>query len=159
MPYSAITIAAAFVQKGIDEGNPMTQMKLQKLVYFAHGYNLAKRNEPLINEEVQAWKFGPVIPAIYNDYKRYGREPISSFDQVESVYCFGFNDSVLDKDAIEALDYTWKATAHLSASDLSAWTHKHGSPWAEVYNPKDMSIPIKKESIRQYFRNFLFPNE
>ncbi|WP_165852004.1 Panacea domain-containing protein [Mucilaginibacter terrenus] len=39
--YSASEIAAALVQKGIDSGAPVTQMKLQKMVYFAHGYNLA----------------------------------------------------------------------------------------------------------------------
>ena len=53
-------------------------MKLQKLAYFAHGWNLAIRNTPLINESVEAWKFGPVIPSLYHDVKGYGMEPITA---------------------------------------------------------------------------------
>src|SRR5215469_2786509 len=80
MSYPASLIAYAFVKRGIDDGNPVTQMKLQKLVYFAHGLHLASYNEPLISEKFQAWKYGPVVPAIYRDYKLYGSSPILDTD-------------------------------------------------------------------------------
>ncbi len=155
--YSASLIAASFVQKAIDEGNPVTQMKLQKMVYFAHGYNLAKLDEPLIKENVQAWKFGPVIPVIYNDYKLYGNLPIINFDKSTSIYSWiDVSNSNLGTDAKEAIDYTWRATAHLSAADLSSWTHKDGSPWQQVYSEQDMSIIIDNDKIKDYFKAFIF---
>jgi len=157
--YSASEIAAAFVQKGIDENIPITQMKLQKMVYFAQGYNLAKRNEKLFKEEIQAWKFGPVVPIIYNDYKLYGNLPITDFDKARNAYSWlGFDSDQLGEDAKEAIDYTWKATKHLSAAQLSDWTHKTGSPWQQVYNSNDMSIPITDEVIKSYFKDFLYGN-
>jgi uncharacterized phage-associated protein len=153
MPYPASQIAAAFVRKAIEEGNPITQMKLQKMVYFAHGYNLAKYDKPLLNESIQAWKFGPVVPIIYDNYKLYGNLPISSLDLVRGDFK---NSDSLGADAMEAVDYTWEATKHLSASDLSAWSHMEGSPWANAYSQYDWAIPITDESIAAYFKQFLY---
>lgn len=60
--YSAKDIAMAFVKKAIESGKPVTQMQLQKMVYFAHGLHLANtKGEPLVKEEFQAWRYGPVI--------------------------------------------------------------------------------------------------
>ncbi|SDR86601.1 Uncharacterized phage-associated protein [Mucilaginibacter mallensis] len=155
--YSASLIAAAIVQKAIDEGDPVTQMKLQKMVYFANGYNLAKRDQKLIEEDFQAWKFGPVVPTIYNDYQLYGNMAISNFDKSRSIYgSLGFDESSLGEDAKDAINYTWKATAHLSAADLSKWTHKEDGPWAKVYNQLEPSIKIDDNDIKAYFKNFLY---
>jgi uncharacterized phage-associated protein len=66
MAYPASLIAQLFVNRAIKEGNPITQMKLQKMVYVAHGLYLASHNEPLIKENFQAWRFGPVVPDIYH---------------------------------------------------------------------------------------------
>src|SRR6201996_1377541 len=157
MMYPATLIAAAIVQKAIDEGAPVTQMKLQKMAYFAYGYNLAKRDEKLFKEEIQAWKFGPVVPVIYNDYQLYGNLPITNFDKSRNEYSwFGFDNKQLGEDAIDAIDYTWKATGNLSAADLSKWSHREESPWHQVYNPNDMSIRIDDEKIKSYFKGFLF---
>ena len=64
--YSSVLIAGQFVNLGVKENNPVTQMKLQKMVFFAHGLHLALNNgDPLIREKFLAWKFGPVVPTIY----------------------------------------------------------------------------------------------
>lgn len=154
MSYSASAIAYAFVKKGIEEENYVTQMKLQKMVYFAHGYHLAKYGEPLIKEEFEAWKFGPVVPGIYHDYKLYGSDAIidtglitDDSDRLEAVK---LNDSATD-----AINYTWQVTKHLNASQLSRWSHLDGSPWAQVYNERQFLIPIKNTSIQDYFKKVL----
>jgi uncharacterized phage-associated protein len=61
MPYPAAAIANEFIKVAKRNGVLLTPMKLQKLVYFAHGWYLALLGKPLINEPVEAWKFGPVI--------------------------------------------------------------------------------------------------
>ena len=154
MPYSASAIAYAFVKKGIEEECYVTQMKLQKMVYLAHGYHLAKYNEPLIKEEFEAWKFGPVVQSIYQDYKLYGSDAIidtglisEGGDKLEAVK--------LSDNAIDAINYTWQVTKHLSASQLSRWSHLDGSPWAQVYSEREYSIPIKNTSIQDYFKKVL----
>ena len=59
LPYKAITIAYYFLEQGERENIPISPMKLQKLIYFAHGWCLAIRREALIMESVEAWKYGP----------------------------------------------------------------------------------------------------
>ena len=154
MPYSATLIALAFVKKGIESGKFVTQMKLQKMVYFAHGYHLAKYGTPLIVEEFQAWKFGPVVPSIYQAYRFYGSKPITNLDYImadlssAAIYA-------LDAAALDAIEYTWKVTENITAEALSNWTHQPESPWYEVYNPDVFSIPISNRSIENYFRSLL----
>jgi uncharacterized phage-associated protein len=154
MPYSASAIAYAFVKKGIEEESYVTQMKLQKMVYFAHGYHLAKYNEPLIKEEFEAWKFGPVVQSIYHDYKLYGSDAI-----IDTGLIAEDGDKLeaedLNSAAVDAIEYTWQVTKHLTASQLSRWSHLDGSPWAQVYSERQYSIPIKNTAIKEYFEKVL----
>jgi len=156
MAYSASLIAYAFVRKGIEEGKPVTQMKLQKMVYFAHGYYLAKYGIALVEEGFQAWKFGPVVPSIYHTYKLYGSSEITDADLVAASEIYKAELLSLPETAWEAIDYTWDATKDLSAITLSTWTHKIGSPWADVFQPNKNSIPIPDQKIGEYFTGILF---
>lgn len=158
MAYSAALVAFAFVKRGIKEGKPVTQMKLQKMVYFAHGYHLAKFGTPLIEEEFEAWKFGPVIPSIYHTYKLYGSEEITDFTLIPNIRNLECELATLSSNAMEAIDYTWEVTKDLSAIMLSAWTHKEGSPWADAFLPNINSIPIENEKIGKYFTGVLATN-
>lgn len=154
MAYPASVIAYAFVKKGIEEGNYVTQMKLQKIVYFAHGYHLAKYGEPLINEEFEAWKFGPVVNAIYQDYRLYGSDNIIDTGLITNESA-ELKETKPNAPAMDAINYTWQVTKHLNAGQLSRWSHLDGSPWAQVYNDGQFSIPIKNTSIQDYFKNLL----
>lgn len=154
MSYPASLIAYAFVQKGIDTGLFVTQMKLQKLVYFAQGVHLAKYGKPLLNENFQAWLYGPVIPEIYQDFKFYGSRPITntkSYTPSDSVKAPYF----LDAEALDTIDYTWGVLKHYSAMSLSNWTHHPEGPWSKVYDPDIKSTPIPNNDIKLYFEKLL----
>lgn len=154
MAYPASLIAYAFVKKGIDEGKFVTQMKLQKLVYFAQGYHLAKYHEPLLNENFQAWQFGPVVPEIYQDFKLYGSKLITdtaSFMPPEP----GRNRYHLNNEAVDSINYTWDVLKDFSAMALSNWTHQPNTPWSKVYNPDYKSTPISNDEIKSYFQRLL----
>ena len=74
-PFDAKAIANFLL--ALDEmGHALTPMKLQKLVYFSHGWHLAMLNSALIDENVEAWAFGPVIPSLYHEFKEFGNSPI-----------------------------------------------------------------------------------
>src|SRR5712691_11530985 len=78
MSYSALTVANTFLDLATQEGKYVTNMKLQKLVYIAHGYYLAYRaGEPLIFEDVKAWQWGPVIVELYEALRQYGAHIVS----------------------------------------------------------------------------------
>ncbi len=155
MAYPASVIAYAFVEKGIEEGCFVTQMKLQKMVYFAHGYHLARHGEPLVVEKFEAWKFGPVVEDIYQTYKLYGSDLITDtifLPKPPRAYRY----KPLTDAATEAIEYTWKVTRNLSAAQLSQWSHLDGSPWAKVYDPAQSSRVIPDEEIRSYFQKLLY---
>src|ERR1700722_8483585 len=78
MPYPATVIANEFIALASKAGSALSPLKLQKLVYFAHGWCLALTGRPLISDRVQAWQYGPVIPSIYHEFKYVGNGSISS---------------------------------------------------------------------------------
>lgn len=154
-PYPAALIAYAFVKKGIETGNFVSQMKLQKMVYFANGYHLAVYNTPLIMEDFEAWDFGPVVPSIYQQYKLYGSSPISDTFFANKIV-HEKKLATLSMQAVNTINFTWDATSHLSASTLSNWTHKEASPWKLNYDPVSRNAIIPSEDIREYFKTLLY---
>ncbi|MGB8194071.1 MAG: type II toxin-antitoxin system antitoxin SocA domain-containing protein [Chitinophagaceae bacterium] len=151
MPYPASTIAYAIVKRAELQDQFVTQMKLQKMVYFAHGYHLAKYDEPLIQEEFEAWKFGPVVYSLYNQFASFGIDLI----KVKENKKISKELERLNESAKDAIEYTWEATRHLSAYTLSNWTHEHGSPWDRVYRPGGWPLPIDNAFIKGYFTKLL----
>src|SRR5260370_13471552 len=71
MPYPAKAVANEFLELAKKDGQQLTQMQLQKLVYFAYGWYLAITGTRLIDERVEAWQWGPVVPSIYKEFKRF----------------------------------------------------------------------------------------
>lgn len=155
MPYSASLIAYAFVKRGIEQGKPVTQMKLQKLVYFAHGLHLAQYEQPLITENIQAWKYGPVVPEIYRIYNIYGSSEIVDLSYLGLFGRYVPDISILDERALNAIDVTWNLLRDADAVRLSNWTHKANSPWANHFQPNVNDLTIPNNEIQAYFDTFL----
>ncbi|WP_187696523.1 Panacea domain-containing protein [Xanthovirga aplysinae] len=146
-----------------------TAMKAIKLVYLAHGWYLAiSRGEPLINESVEAWKYGPVIPSVYNKFKINGTRKIISpallEEDHERIDLLLMNEEDKDKKAIkwgfkniekEVLDQVWSVYKDVSGWDISMLTHKAGSPWDIVWNKqggkKNKYAVIPNETIEEHF--------
>ncbi len=77
-PYPVLAVADYLIQLAIDKGNPLTLMKLQKLLFIAHGWNLAFNKQPLIKEPCIAMQWGPAWPSVYDHYAHYwGSNPIT----------------------------------------------------------------------------------
>jgi uncharacterized phage-associated protein len=155
MSYSASLIAYAFVKKGIEEGRPLTQMKLQKMVYFAQGIHLALHKEPLVKDVFQAWKYGPVIPNIYHTYKYYGSSPIMDTDWILLSQFEEKALTTIDEKAKGTIDYTWDLLKDTNAIKLSNWTHEEGSPWQKSYVEGINDVDIPNGAIQTYFEGFL----
>jgi len=127
MTYSPATIANYFLDKASREGRAVTPMQLIKLVYIAHGWHLGYLDRPLINETVQAWKYGPVIKSLYDQVKRYGsgavREPLRS-----SALPW-LREAQMDETKRLTLDHVWTHYAGFSGVQLSSMTHMPDTPW------------------------------
>ena len=77
MPFSAKAVANVFLELADAAKQTLTPMKLQKLVYYAHGWYLGLTGRPLLDELIQAWSFGPVVRSLYNEFKEFGADPIT----------------------------------------------------------------------------------
>lgn len=73
---SCFDVADYFIGLANETGSFVSNLKLQKLVYYAQAWHLALYDRPLFPEEFEAWVHGPVIPALYEQYKSFGWRPI-----------------------------------------------------------------------------------
>lgn len=154
--YQATEIAHLFVRKGIAEGKPLTNMKLLKMVYFAHGLHLAAYDgKPLILDNVEAWQYGPVIPTVYYRYAVFRDALIADGETLGQIGFFTEPVSELTAAAREVIDTTWETLGEINALQLSAWTHREGSAWSQVYEPGVQNISIPNELIRNDFKEFI----
>ncbi|MCC8078955.1 MAG: DUF4065 domain-containing protein [Oscillospiraceae bacterium] len=124
----------------------LTNMKINKLLYFAQGHYLSKYNQPLFGDSIEAWEHGPVVPAVYSAYKTYGDRPITSYD-TSSI-------SDVSPEAEEILYDVARKYGRYTASALRNMTHIVGSPWEQVYQPQHTHIEIPQSIIQEYFSEF-----
>ncbi|WP_206413888.1 Panacea domain-containing protein [Lysobacter enzymogenes] len=127
MSYSPSVIANYFLNKASAEDRALTPMQLLKLVYIAHGWHLGYEGRPLLNEEVQAWRYGPVVHSLYKQVKHYGRGAVR---ELLPTGRFPWSkDTDVDQNTALLLDMVWKGYGHYSGTELSDMTHRQGSPW------------------------------
>ncbi|MEO7994526.1 MAG: type II toxin-antitoxin system antitoxin SocA domain-containing protein [bacterium] len=74
---SAQQAADYFIAFSHEHGDPLSNLKLQKLLYYAQAWHLALRDEPLFPERIEAWVHGPVVPEVYRRYKEWAWQPIT----------------------------------------------------------------------------------
>lgn len=153
--YSPQAVANYFLKRGEQEAVPIDAMKLQKLTYFAHGWYLAIHSQPLIDEPVEAWQYGPVIPSIYHEFKRFGSQPITrqAFRLEGSAIVL---PTIPDSDAetMAVLDKIWTVYKDFTGIQLSNLTHQPGTPWSLTRESTNRSrgVDVSDEVIAQYFR-------
>ena len=90
MAYKVIDIANQLLVKAYraSDGELMTNLKLQKMLYYQQGFHLAYFGTPLFDDEIEAWMYGPVVPSVYNHYKGNGRNGIIPDNEIK----FSFED-------------------------------------------------------------------
>lgn len=85
MAYDVLDVANELLRlaENEDDGDLMTNLKLQKMLYYQQGFHLAYFGTPLFDEDIEAWMYGPVVPKVYDAYEQYGRNGIESNPQKE----------------------------------------------------------------------------
>ena len=117
-------IANYFIKKSLATGKELSPMKLIKLSYIAHGWHLALYNgEPLLDEAIYAWKYGPVIHSLYHNFKAYGK------GQITNLYYDGTDYPFPENHKDDFLNKIWDTYSNYDGIALSAMTHQPGTPW------------------------------
>ncbi|SFQ59112.1 Panacea domain-containing protein [Flavobacterium akiainvivens] len=147
--YNPATIANYFIKKHQEDGT-LTPMKLIKLTYIAYGWYLALRDgKHLVSEKPQAWDLGPVMPTLYHNLKKYGKEKVTE-PIVENK---AKSEVITDEDAY-FLDFIWERYGNYNGVKLSAITHTDGTPWTEVY-PKGTNLEIPDDLIEKHYKGIM----
>ena len=162
MPFSAAAIANEFLELAWQQDKSITPLKMQKLVYFAHGWYLALFSEPLIGEAIQAWKYGPVIGSLYRLLKQYGNGAIR--ESIRVITQEGDQPARIRQEGLSATEIAnaravvarvWEQYGKFTASQLTTLTHSPDSPWSQTPNKERLERPIPNTRITEYFRHQL----
>ena len=125
-----------------DEDDLITNLKLNKLMYYAQGCFLSRTGKPLFNSEIEAWPLGPVVTEIYEKYKVCGRSPIETTDE-------GFTHKVFSSAELVALVDVMREFGQYTSSALVDMTHMAGTPWSKAIEDGEKLISI--DEIKTYF--------
>lgn len=146
--YTASQVADYFIylssKNVIDEGIPegVTPLKLQKLLYFGQAASLALCNRKLFEEDIEAWKYGPVISSLYHKYKSNLNTPL--------VEPSGEYTDIIDPQAQNILKGVWELFDKYSAGELVEIAHQH-APWKNFYK-EGHNVVIPPEVMRDYYK-------
>lgn len=157
----SLAVANYFIDLATRSGSPPTHMKIQKLLFFAHGWHLALTDQPLLDEIIQAWKWGPVVPNVYQEFKTAGRSPITtkgtelvSTSQGLMWIAPEINDPTGYVPAL--LNKIWEVFGPYTGLQLSEMTHAQGTPWKTVVDActsgLTLNCPISDDLIKSYFK-------
>ena len=129
----------------------VTPMQLIKLTYIAHGYMLGKFGMPLLDESIQAWKYGPVVPSVYHAVKGYKSAPVP--------YVPGAPDWTFTNEEMSVMDAVAKNYGTITGISLSAATHQPGTPWHTTWKAEEQNTSISNDLIEYFYSELLQKKE
>lgn len=121
---TAMDIARFLIQYYNRIKKPITNVKLQKLLYYAWIEYYISHGKYLFKDSIHAWKLGPVVPEVYYEYRIFAAMPISSVKEPSNR----IDDNV--RDFLEHFAEKYKDT---KAFDLVSRSHEAGKPWEKAY--------------------------
>lgn len=148
--YNSVTMAKLIVAYANDRGFSINMTKVQKLLYAAYGIYLAINKARLVNEHPQAWPYGPVFPTTRNKLLKVDMYAIRMDDEELS-------EISKDEDIMGLLELVFRSFGDWSASELTGWSHKDGSPWAVTVDTDGFKWgnTINDDDINYYFSSIL----
>ena len=138
MAYKALDIANKIISKtDLEHGDTISNLKLQKMMYYQQGFHLAYFGTPLFDEDIVAWQYGPVVPSVYKEYKSFESNSISTSKEGIS----------LSDDEEELFNNVYEEYNQFSAVALMKMTHEE-SPWKTT----EINSVISRDKMAAYFK-------
>ena len=121
-----IDVAKYIIDKCVKDGSPISNLQLQKILYYVQVDFLKRNGEPLFSENIEAWQFGPVVPEAYNRFCGFGSLPI------ENEYEVSLHENLSNPNII-CLNQIIEEKREKYPWDLVAETHTKDKAWSKVY--------------------------
>lgn len=146
MTYEPIKVANEFLARYGQDGS-IDHMKLQKLLYFTNGWALGLSGEPLLGENPQVWRYGPVFRWLYSAFSRFGRQSI--YEPIPgNPFRGGEPDRLSEaeqKSISSLIEWIWAEYGNRTAVQLSDETHAPGTPWRKIAEANNFRVKLDTE--------------
>jgi len=143
--HSAINVAWYLVSYINNAGGKITNLKLQKILYYIQAESLKQNQEPLFYSPIEAWRHGPVVREVYSHYREYMNLPITDSYKPEID-----NFTEREKELIQSVI---GKKIKIDDWDLVNQTHKE-APWKDIYQDgSGINREITPESIADFFKD------
>jgi len=148
---------ANFILDFCDKQNTkISNLALQKILYFCHVWSIVELDRPLIKHQFEAWKLGPVLEYVYREFKDFEKNFITSrackLDPITGINIIA--EYELDNATEKLLKNVVNFYSRLPASYLVDLSHAKGGPWDLVYNHTEKVRPgmkIDNSCIKKYY--------
>ena len=147
MTHDARSVANEIIRRAQAEGIRVTPMKVLKLTYFCQAWMLGLYGRPIFRQPIEAWMFGPVVADVYHSLKKYGGFPIDT--PIRNVHEQSYNG--YEENLIEQV---WRKYRHISGIELSALTHREGTPWFRI-RQRRAGVVIPISLIREHYESIV----
>lgn len=124
--HSSIEVANKLLELAKTDKKTLTPMQLIKLVFLCHGWMLGLYGRHLINDPVEAWRYGPVIPELYKAIKHFRSNPVTHINSEDAL--------AFDDEEIDIINQVYKVYGNWNGIQLSSLTHEKNSPWEKTWN-------------------------
>ena len=151
--YSVDTVSSYIIKYSDEHFGGVSNLRLQKLLYFVQVEFIKTFNEAAFKEEIVAWSFGPVVPEIYRKYKVFGRENILINRDSDARLPFWVDtlDSQIGEDDAKVIDKVLNEASDISTAELVRISHVQ-DPWRNAYyRSENKDKLITKKAIYNYF--------
>lgn len=144
MIYPAEGIAKYIIWHEWEAKRPVSNLRLQKLLYFIQAYFIIIKNEPLFKDKIYGWECGPVVLEIYEKYRKYGSMIIQNIE--------AYSDPPIFKKDKELIDLMLEECASKSNTELLNITLNQ-LPWRMANAGYTANREITIDSMKKYFNN------
>lgn len=130
MTYSARAVANTVIELATKHGiRDLSPMKLQCLLFFIQSWHLKLYNQPLFDDLIERWNYGPMVRDVYNEFQTFGSSPITSF----ATDALGYQPFIQDHDTMskELIKRIFDVYGKFSASQLSNMTRMQDTAWSK----------------------------
>ena len=136
-------VAKLFLAWASENGDVITNLKLQKLLYYAQAWYLVNYDRRLFQDDIEAWEFGPVVRRLYGQWKQHKASPIP-------YQATGREASKFQKHQLFFLEEFFRVFNNLSATALVSMTHAE-APWKDAYSTCPNSV-IAADVMKRFYR-------
>lgn len=141
--YTALEVAKYIINKCIELNRPISNLQLQKILYYVQGEYMKKNNgQALFNDDIEAWQYGPVVPNVYYKFNIFSSGKIDTQQTMNEP---------IRKDDYKDIDSIIECKSKLSPWELVKSTHSE-LPWKKNYELGKNCL-ISKEDLKTFFMN------